>query len=94
MKNHCHDYYRTSKTEHKTSKIWNFNKQNKSGEKDEKATEEESQACFTQINKYIEATWYFYGNPGHIFPGFSKAASTPKDKWLFKTETQHLCAES
>ena len=43
MKNHQYDDYRSRKIENKTSEHKYFKKQNKSGQKEEKATEEESQ---------------------------------------------------
>ena len=48
MKIYWRNYSGTIKTDHKTSKHENFKKQNKSGWKEEKVTEEESQASFAQ----------------------------------------------
>ena len=55
-------------------------------------TEEKSQASFAQKVKLMEGTCYQCGKPGHILPDCPEAAYTPKDKWEFKTATQHLCA--
>ena len=54
------------------------------GGKEEKETEEEYQASFTPKIKFREGTWYLWGKPGHTLPDFTKAASTPKNKWAFK----------
>ena len=94
MKNHRNDDYGTRKAEYKTPKHENPKKQNKSGEKGEKATEEESQASFPHKSKLREGTCYCFEKLGHILPDFPEEASTPKEKWAFRTATQNLCAES
>ena len=71
-----------------------FKKQEICGEKEEKITEKESQASFVQKHKLREVECYLCGNPGHILPDYSEAASAPKDKWGFKKATQHLCGET
>ena len=53
MKKHRHDDSVTKKTQHKTPKHDNFNKQNRSGENEDKGTKEEPQASFAQKSKLI-----------------------------------------
>ena len=53
-------------------------------EKEQKATEEESQASFTQKIKLREGTCYFCVKTGNNLPDCTKAASTTKYKWTFK----------
>ena len=94
MKNHRHNDSGTRKTEWKKWENKNIRKLNKSGQKEEKATEEEYQASLAQKSKLREGKCYFCGNSGHIFPDSSEEASTSKDKWALKTAIKNLCAES
>ena len=80
IKNHWHNDYGMTKTYHKTPKHENTKKPNKSGDKEEKATEEEYQAILAQKSKYREGTCYFCGKPGYNLPECPESESTPKDK--------------
>ena len=66
MEHYRHDDPGMRKTEHKTLKRENVNKQNKSGQKEQKATEEESQANIAHKNELREGTCYFCENSGYI----------------------------
>ena len=52
------------------------------------------QASSAQKSECREVTNYCCGKAEHISPDFPKAAYTLKYKWVFKTEIEHLCAES
>ena len=55
-----------------------FRKKKDLGKRREKATEEESQASFTQKIKLREGTCYFCVKTRNTLPACTKAASTPK----------------
>ena len=84
MKNRLHNDSGMIKNRAQDTKTRNFQEKNKIGEKEEKATEEESQASFTQKIKLRKGTWYLCGKPGHTFPYCTKASYTPKDKWALR----------
>ena len=67
---------------------------NKSGEKEEKETEEWSQESFSHKSKLKEGTCYFRGKPGHILIDFTEEAYNPKDKRELKTATHYLDAKA
>ena len=52
------------------------------------------QAIFQITVNLREVMCYCCGNTGNILPDCHDATSTSKDKWAFKTATQHFCAES
>ena len=57
-------------------------------------TRVERTSKFFSCGKLREGTWYFWWNPGKIFPEYPEVASNPKYKWAFKTATQNLYSES
>ena len=69
-------------------------KQNKNGEKKEKEAEEESLASLANKSKLEIRYMIFLWKACTHFLDCSEAASSPKDKWAFKTVPQTLCAHS
>ena len=89
MKNHRHDDYEIKKISARTRNTKNLRSKSEWTE-----TEEELQPIFQIPVNFREGMCYCCGNTGNILPDCHDATSTSKDKWAFKTATQHFCAES